>query len=75
MKKKILDLILFIISIVCLTISLKLLWNMGIFCDEFNTSPDKVCGGEIELMLYWGRILLIFIACIISGIKLLKRKQ
>lgn len=74
MKKKILDLCIFLICIICLVISLDLLWNMGIFCDEFNTSPREVCGGETQLMLYWGRIFLLFIATVLSGIKLIKKK-
>ena len=74
MKNKILDIIVFVISTVCLIISLKLFWNTAVFCDEFNTSPAKVLGGNLYLILDWGRLLLLAVISFISFIRILKNK-
>lgn len=74
MKRKVFDVSIFIICIACLGISLKLLWEMGIFVDEYNVTPTIVCGSEIGLIIYWLRLLLQLILCILSGINLIVRK-
>lgn len=71
--RKILDVCIFIISVFCFGISLKLLWEMGIFADEYNMTPSLVCGGEIGLLIYWLRLLCLLILCVLSGIKLIKK--
>lgn len=73
MNKKILDLIIFTASTFILLISLKLFWNMGIFVDEFNTSPAVVCGGSFWLAADWLRLGLSAAAAIASGIRLLNK--
>ena len=40
-KNKIINMSIFLLSIISLIISLKLFWNMGIYVDEFNTSADE----------------------------------
>ena len=50
-QTKLLKLILFICCTVSFLISLKLFWDLGVFCDEFGTSPDEVCGGEFGLFM------------------------
>lgn len=72
MKKKFGMLIIFIFSTVALLISLKLFYNMGIFVDEFNTSPDVVNGGDFWLMMDWLRLGLLAVVSLISGIKLFR---
>ena len=42
MKNKGLQLILFILSLICLIISAKLFYQLGIYVDEANTSPSVV---------------------------------
>lgn len=73
MNKKILDLIIFTASTFILLISLKLFWNMGIFADEFNTSPAVVCGGSFWLAADWLRLGLSAAATIASGIRLFNK--
>lgn len=70
MKKK-MNMIIFIGSLIALMISIKLFWNMGIFVDEFNTSPDIVCGGDFWLYMDWLRLFVLAMITIFSGIKLL----
>ena len=72
-KKKIFDLIIFIISSLCLFISIKLFYNVGIFCDTFNTSPVTVNGGNLWLALDWARLFLLGGTCIISLINLARK--
>lgn len=74
MNRKVFDVSIFVICIACLGISLKLLWEMGVFVDEYNVTPALVCGSELGLIIYWLRLLLQFILCILSGIKLIRRK-
>jgi len=69
MKKK-MQIICLIISLLCLIISMKLLYNMGIFVDEYGLSPDIVLGGDFWLYMEWLRILLITILCIILFLNL-----
>lgn len=58
---------LFLLSFVSLLISLKLFWNLGIFVDEHNLSPDVVNGGDFWLMMDWLRLLLLLVLCIVTG--------
>ena len=74
LKSKILDIIIFILSLVSLIISLVLFYNMGVFCDEFNTTPAVICGGEAELLADWGRLFFLALICLVSFINLIRRK-
>lgn len=56
MKSKFFNMSIFMLSLICLLISLKLFWNMGIYVDEFNTSPDIVLGGDLWLVADWLRL-------------------
>lgn len=73
MKRNIWNICVFCICIVCLIISLYLLWHLGIFVDQFNTSPSIVLGSTFGLALLWGRIFLLFIASILSFVNLCRR--
>lgn len=77
-KKRILwiiNLFVFLFSGFSLYISLKLFYNMGIFVDEFNTSPDVVCGGIFWLYMDWLRLALLAVVTLCSGIKLFTRRR
>ena len=65
----------FVLSFVSLLISLKLFWNMGMYADEYGSSPVLVCGGWFWLYMDWLRLGLLFILCIISGIRLFYRSN
>lgn len=69
MKKEIIN---FIIILACLIISLMLLWEMGVFCDEYNMTPALVCGSFGGLILYWLRIFLLMVLSILSAIRIIK---
>lgn len=75
LKSKIPDIIIFILSLTSLIISLVLFYNMAIFCDEFGTSPDIVCGGEAELLADWGRLFLLALICLLSFINLFRKRK
>ena len=74
-QTKLLKLILFICCTVSFLISLKLFWDLGVFCDEFGTSPDEVCGGEFGLFMVWLRMGLLFLATIGSALALLHNRE
>ena len=73
--RKLLNWLIFIGSVVSFLISIKLFWNLGIFVDEYNLSPDKVYGGDFWLYMNWLRIGLLFITSIGSGYNLLKKNR
>ena len=73
-KNKMINIVVFILSIICFFISMKLFFNMMIFADEYNTSPDIVCGGELWLYLNWIKLGLLFTISFILGIKLFNDK-
>ena len=64
-KNKIINMSIFLLSIISLIISLKLFWNMGIYVDEFNTSADVVLG-ETYGYIDWLRLgfLHLFVFCL-----------
>lgn len=72
MKNKILNISTLFISFITLFISIKLFYNIGVFCDENNSSPDIVYGGYIYSILSWISLALLLLLCIISVIKVLK---
>lgn len=65
--------VLFILSFASLIISLKLFWNLGIFVDEYNLSPEVVNGGGFWLTMDWMRLVLLFVLCVITGMEILKK--
>lgn len=73
MKGKFLNISIFVLSLICLLISLKLFWNMGVYVDEFNTSPDVVLGGNLWLIMDWIRLVISAVICVLSSINLFKK--
>ena len=73
MKKKLGTGIIFVCSLIALAVSLKLLWNMGIYVDEHNTNPAAVYGGDFWNMMSWFRLLLLGAITVVSGVQLLRR--
>ena len=63
-------LIIFALSFVCLITERNLFYNVGIFVDEFNLSPDVVYGGEFWLCMDWIKLLFIALIVLLSGINL-----
>lgn len=55
--KKWVNIVVLILSMIILLSSIYLMYHMGVFVDEFNTSPDVVCGGSFGLALDWLRLL------------------
>ncbi len=70
-----LNIAVFVLSLTALVISLKLFWNMGVYANEYGSSPVLVSGGWFWLYMDWIRQGLLFVLCIISGLKLTKRSD
>jgi peptidoglycan biosynthesis protein MviN/MurJ (putative lipid II flippase) len=68
-----LDIAVFVLSLTSLVISFKLFWNMGVYADEYGSSPVLVSGGWFWLYMDWIRQGLLLVLCIISGLRLIKR--
>ncbi len=75
LEKRGLNIVIFVLSLMSLVISLKLFWNMGVYADEYGSSPVLVCGGWFWLCMDWIRLGLLLVLCIISGFKLIKRSK
>jgi predicted membrane protein len=71
-KALILDLVLFTLSATSLIISWKLFWNMGIYADDYGSSPTLVSGGTFWLYMNWLKQLLLFVITLILGVRLFK---
>ncbi len=68
-----LNIAVFVLSLVSLAISVKLFWNMGVYADEYGSSPVLVTGGWFWLGMDWVRLGLLLVLCVISGLRLIRR--
>ena len=58
-----------------LIVSIKLFYNLGIYVDEVNISPDVVLGGELWLIMNWLRLVASTLICLLSGINFIKNNR
>ena len=65
----------FILSSICLIISIKLFWNIALYADEFNTSPDRILGGDLWLSMDWLRLVLSGLISVLAGMNLFRRNK
>ena len=75
MNNKLINSIVFVLSVICLIITALSFYNMGILVEEFNTSPDVVYGGTLWLYLNWGKLALLVVISVLSGINLFTIKN
>lgn len=75
MKGKKFNIIIFILSFVSLAISVKLFWNLSVYVDEVNTSPDVVLGGNLWLYMNWLRLGFLALICVLSAINLFRKNK
>lgn len=73
--KKAINVLIFILSAVSLFISVRLFYNMGIFVDEFNTTPATVCGGNFWNNMNWVRLFACALICILSLVNIFHRRK
>lgn len=64
-----------VFAVVILVTTVLLFWNLGVFVDEFNTSPAIVYGSEFGLRLDWLRLPLAGILCVFSLVPAEKSKE
>lgn len=74
MNHKLSNPIIFVSSIISLIISLRLFWNLGIFSDEYNLSPDFVLGNDFWLYMNWLTFPILLVMCFISLTNLKRTK-
>ena len=72
LKKRGVDIVIFVFSLSSLVISLKLFWSLGEYADNYGSSPDLVTGGSFWLSMDWIMQGLLLVLCVISGLKLIK---
>lgn len=71
-KSVFLSAVIFALGILTLSILLRLTWHLFVFCDEYNFSPDAVCGSGLDLGLLWLRLLAALLL-LLGGLGLLFR--
>lgn len=74
MNRKVVLIVIFILSLAVFLISGQLFWNMGVFVDEYNTTPSAVCGGEFWLLMDWARLLASGVLALLSGIVFFRKE-
>lgn len=74
MKKKLCRIIMFINGIICFLIYIRLFYNVFVFCDQNNSSPQIVYGGNQYLILSWINIGMLLVLCICLFIKIIKKE-
>ena len=67
MKRKLATLMIFAGSLVIFVISVNLVYQMGGYADEHNTTASVVYGGDFWLMADWLRLILAGFMTILSG--------
>lgn len=75
MSRRIINISIFILSGICLIISMRLFYNIAIYVDDFNTTPSVVLGGDFWLMMNWLKLGALALICVLSGINLLKKND
>ena len=74
-EKRGINRVIFVFGVVSLVISIKLFINLGIYADEYGSSPVLVSGGWFWLSMNWIRLGLLLILSIISGSKLFEHSE
>ena len=75
MNIKLINFLIFVLSLICLIIETNLFYNVGIFVDEFNTSPDVVYGGDFWMQMDWLKLAFLALIVLLSGISLFITKK
>lgn len=70
--KKVTVFLIFVSSLVIFIISAYLSYQMGIYVDEYNTTPSVVYGGDFWLMADWLRLALSGLMAAVSGLALFR---
>ena len=74
MKKK-LNLTLTLLASVILFIELVSFYKLGVYVDEFGTSPSIVLGGDFWLYMKWLKLLLLLVVVVVLWVKELNKKK
>lgn len=75
MKNNFFNLSILLLSILCLMISVKLFWNLSIYVDQYNTSPNIVFGGHFWNYAHWLTLLINFLIIVLSAANFIKKKS
>jgi len=75
LQNKIIDAVIFGLSLISFLISLVLLVNLGIYADNYGSSPVLVAGGWFWLYTDWIRLGVLFLICLITGLRLISKKN
>ena len=75
MNIKLINYLIYVLSLICLINEANLFYNMGIFVDEFKTSPAVVYGGDFWMQMDWLKLSFLALIVLLSGISLFITKN
>lgn len=73
--RRFINVFIFLLSVVCLIISIDVFYSQAIFVDEHNFSMGEIFGGNFNLYMVWIRLFLQTVLCILSGIRMFSKKK
>ncbi len=73
--RRFINVFIFLLSTVCLVISVDVFYSQAIFVDEHNFSMGEIFGGNFNLYMVWIRLFLQTVLCILSGIRMFSKKK
>ena len=71
MKNKAAKIVMFLLGFCSLLINAKLFYNVAAFCDQYNSTPQVVYGGNLYLILFWINMFLLLFLCLYLLVKII----
>jgi len=75
LEKRGVNIVIFVLCLISLVISLGIFWNISEYADVHGSSPVLITGGSFWNGMDWFRLGILFVLCLISGFKLIKRSK
>ncbi len=75
MKKKTIDILIFIASVISLCVTIILLWRFGAYEITYDNSTVVIDGGWFLISMNAIRVIALSVLCIVSGIRLFRTKR
>lgn len=70
-----LNIVIFVISLICLVIDLRLFVSVFSYVDNYGTTPSLVYGGQFGLYMAWLRLVFLLVLPVLSGLNLIRKRE
>ncbi|AUN13528.1 Uncharacterised protein [[Clostridium] sordellii] len=75
MSTKLINIIIFILSLVALIISANIFINISIFSNETKTSLPIIYGSTFWFYMNWARLGFLSVICVLTGVNIFNKMQ